>query len=111
MLTCPSRSNTCPGLFTPLSLSPRIAYELGSRISPGAGEAAGDADGDGRIGPAVASAAGSGLLEGGADCGVMITGPGEVSGLGLAVGSGGGVIVPGEGEGGRGTRVCRRGGT
>src|SRR3982074_3122829 len=104
MLTCPSRSNTWPGLFTPLSLSPRIAYVFGSRISPTAGEAEGEGDGS-PIGPAVNTGAGSGLLDGGAVSGVMMTGLGEPLGTGVAVGSGGGVN-PGDGDAARGMRIC-----
>ena len=105
MFTWPSRSNGCPGLFVPLSLSPRIAYVFGSRISPGAGEGEGEGVA-GVIGPLLAVGAGIGLLEGGALCGVMMTGAGEPLGAGEAVGSGGGVTAPGEGEATGGTRIC-----
>ena len=107
MLTLPSRSNGWPGLFTPVSLSPRIAYVFGSRMSPGAGDADGSADGDGNpTGPALTFGAGMGLLDGGALCGVMITGAGEPLGDGDALGTGGGVTAPGDGVGGCGTRIC-----
>jgi hypothetical protein len=47
-----------------------------------------------------------GLLDGGTVCGVMITGAGEPLGAGDALGTGGGVTAPGEGDGGGGTRIC-----
>ena len=57
-------------------------------------------------GPALTFGAGIGLLDGGALTGVTITGAGEPLGAGDALGTGGGVTAPGEGDGGCGTRIC-----
>jgi hypothetical protein len=46
-----------------------------------------------------------GLLDGGTVCVVMITGAGEPLGAGDALGTGGGVTAPGDGDGGCGTRI------